>query len=512
MAFSGELNQWLESADKSVTLSALLLADPTYFPLSGQLSRQLTVDLTRIRKLRSGALTSMPADPFAVLAQNADAEFVFGRVVFPVRTGPREGQGSLALSLWKDDRPIDEIPMRFCVSSDSQRSSMCQGMGAVASGFEGTDSLRVARESSKPPDAALHFVELERSVGMGVFRHDGRYHVWKLGESIEFFHSYLRDTMLPQLGLAQYNETQLSSKGRNLYELFFPDTDADGRAARAAFEGFVKPYLAREVVPGSDPPSMFVRMWPTGPDPVPMVPVGLMAVPSGDVLKFLGMYFRIETPLPVQTYESKSACLSRWVAVVPPATTSDSTLLAARNGFARRVSGWQQQGEVYEQMAEFETWMRGPGPKASSTALIVVSHHDHNSIFFAPGDSLISSAVQPFKRPSIAVLSGCGTAGPGALNLIRRLSERGMEAIIATNVEVEGEMAGQFVECLAKAADDNRTSTDFNLSRAYFSALVCLKTKQASKQGARPYGARVLQYSLLGNGALRLCPPQKAIR
>lgn len=518
--FKEWLAKWLEQEPmrQTVSLTALLLPDPAYFESPAKSVDDLSVNLDKIRRLRSGDGIPVEGEPFYILAREKargkDPDFSFGRVTFKITTRAREGHASVGFSLWKDNYPVGEVSVRLCVASKASAAVTCQGIKQVEYGLMGIDSLRVASEKAPFPDAALHFLELEPNKGMGVFRAadwpEGKYVTWKLDDSIENLHGYLNEAMLRDLALSQYNITKLRKSGQRLYELFFPINAEGGLSARNALEDFVRRHLGSTPSPTEDQPSIFVRMVPKGPNPSPMVPLGFVAVEVGETPEFLGLHFRIETPLPLQTYRSNSECASRWVLVLPPADAIDTRLQNARRPLTPRISEWRERATVHEKMDTFEEWVSAPGPEEAATALIVVSHHDRNRLFFADDDSILSRSVtRGFSKASVAILVGCGTGGPAALDFIKRFSERGMETVIATHIELEDEMAGHFIDCLTQEVERSKAVPGVTLSRTYFAALRCLRTRKSDKTNATVYEARVLLFSLLGNGNLRLCPPVK---
>ena len=510
------IDDWIRSGDPSVTLTALVLPDPGYFEPPSTRSKELTVDLARIRKHRLGPTPRLSADPLSQLATSNDREAVYGEVAFEVRTGTRRGHGTVGLSFWGPQGfPLEEVSATFCIATDADAPTACKEVNQVAFGLGGVDSLRAAGQAAAPPDAALHFVEVGRDGAIGVFRNRawpaGTWVTWRLRDTIAQLQGYLEGTMLKELGKAQFNATELANKGTDLYEMFFPSLHEDGRKARAAFEDFVRQHLGRAggQSPLVDAPSIFVRMVPSGLAPAPIVPFGLVAVKLKDEPQFIGLDFRIEIPLPAQNYAPAPDCLSRWSVVIPREDGyGDAELVKAREGLKHRIAGWDAK-TLYQEMAKFGEWARKDERDTAGAAVIVVSHHDNNRFFFTDQDSIASVAFRrSFARPSLAVLSGCGTGGPGALHFIRRLSELGMGAVIATNTEVDGAMAGRFVDCLATAVEQNATTPGYNVSRAYFTALTCMQ-KEDRERGLVGYGPRVLLYTFLGNGALRLCPPAR---
>ena len=113
-----------------------------------------------------------------------------------------------------------------------------------------------------------------------------------------------------------------------------------------------------------------------------------------------------------------------------------------------------------------------------------------------------------FAKPSLAILDGCSTGAPGAVDFIRKLNQQGMASIITTSTGVTPQIAGDFLGCLAGAIRKHGTERDYYLSNAYLNTIECLKDRSMMQGGAK-YGPLALTYSLLGNGNLKLCVPKK---
>jgi hypothetical protein len=337
---------------------------------------------------------------------------------------------------------------------------------------------------------------------VGVFRRNDQSEepiIWRLEKQASELFPYLRKTQLPVFN--QADENVYRAHGEELYNLLFPVKETK---ARAAFEAFVGRHLKDH-----EPASMFVRLVEPGLSPPFFVPLGLVRV-NGE---FLGFHFRIEVPLQVQEYRQAPACVSRWVMVLPPKEGGVDEALAQARASAGAFNKWSAVAEkVFDNtMSEFGTWLRARSGEDPATALVVLSHHFDNQLSFAAGDAITSQSVaREFIRPSVVILNGCGTALPGTVDFIGKLNRNGFETVIATNTQVEGAMAGQFLDCLATALAANSEAADAEsgISRAYFNALQCLKSRKSPKIGSKEYGARVLGYTLLGNGNIQLCPPK----
>jgi hypothetical protein len=489
--------------------------------------KPLTVNLEKVRKFQKAKYQQVPADPFAILrqeaAQDKDPDFMFGRVLFGIKTGSMEGNASVALSIWVDNeevgvsRPVDEIALSFCVSASVPDTETCQGVRPSQYGLRGIDSVRIASETTTFPEAALHFVQLapDRPV-IGVFKRNDNsegYKVWTLKKTAKELNTFLSETQLKVAGEATTDKDFLFH-GQELYNtLFPPDDDLDRQAARAALETFVREHLPKESQPLlPSHPSIFVRLVNQG----EILPLGLMTVPSGEKSAgFLGFNFRIETPLPIQSYQSSSDCLSQWAMVVPPESGVDASLAAARRqALAVIEQKWQPLAKPYTVMKTFGSWLgqREKGTDEDVTALVVLSHHAKNTLSLKEGDSITSaSVVRRFKRPVLAILNGCGTAQPGAEEFIKELNARGVTTVIATSTEVEPDLAGDFFNCLDETLEKHVSDKNMTVSQVFQESLFCLRGKSPSQIGAQPYGAKVLKYALLGNGNLRLCSPKKEV-
>jgi hypothetical protein len=416
----------------------------------------------------------------------------------------------LSFSVWVNGRPVEEFSAAFCIAPDENAArQQCTASPAIAYTLKGVDSLRLAVSGGPTPDAALHFVEIRGRLQGVLWRKANAtegFLTWQLEEhSGEKLEQYLAKAVMPAFAAAT-NEAALRSVGRGLYNVLFP---TDASAARQAFEAFVQSYPRLMAAPaaGFVAPSIYVRVVAPSLSSELMVPIGLMWVNDA----FVGFSFRVELPLPAQSYRAASACVSRWVMALPP-ENSDKPLTDALAVFANRIEGaqgWKERGAaVHRRMEDVRAWLADGKTDQEPLAFFVTSHHHQDRIYFKEAESIFSAEIEHrFARPSIAVLNGCGTGGPGATDFVEELNKRGVAAVIATSTEVTGHMAGRFLVCLTNAVDATATAGDTPLSQAYLAALHCLRAE--APQGGTPYGGRALAYLLLGDGNLWLCSPRR---
>jgi hypothetical protein len=195
--------------------------------------------------------------------------------------------------------------------------------------------------------------------------------------------------------------------------------------------------------------------------------------------------------------------------VLPPATGT-GPLAEARAIIRARIDDWARVATVHQEMPPFRQWLTTTGREAGPVALSVTSHHGHDNVWFVENDRLFSKQIRrELPRASIAILNGCGTGGPGATDFVGELSKRGVSAVIATNTQVAGGLAGAYLDCLTRIVERNSGTTLFDLSQAHFAAVHCASARTIGKNTSKTYGSRALAYMLLGNGGLKLCLPQR---
>ncbi len=505
---------WLDGRLQDVNLTVVMLHDPAAFERPSEPVQPLRVDLRKV----ATSITRISGDPFdamRALPPRDTPQFTFGRVEFDVRTGVQVGSASLSFSIWAKGRPVDEMTAHVCIAPDQATADeRCREKGYVAYGLKGVDLVRLATEGASAPDAALHFVEMPHRI-YGVLWRKAEPEVFlswplDLDTTASWLEDYLGTRVLPAFFTEK--EDGLLNVGEGLYNVLFPDKPDNPEAAEArkAFDGFVRDYprVSWEPQPTFLAPSIFVRMVLPSLRTDLMVPLGLMAVNND----FVGYSFRVETPLPLQTYESATACVSRWVIVVPP-VTAGGPLQKARAVIKDRIEKWKQVATVHQAMPPFRQWLTREGPETGPLALAVTSHHGRDTIWLEENDKLFSKEIRRnLPRSSIAILNGCGTGGPGATDFVGELNKRGVSAVIATSTPIAGGLAGTFIDCLSRLVEADSGAAAFSLSQAHFAAVHCARNRKVGSDTMDPdtketYGGRALAYMLLGNGSLRLCSP-----
>jgi hypothetical protein len=519
---SASFGKWLDQNKEasSAPVKILVIPDRRFFAPQedGQRVKELAIDLTRLRDTRKNGF-NLYENAFDFLrTHQGDAPFSFGRESFKIRTRSNVGNGSIALSIWADGRPVDELLFPACVVMELE--DPCTASPPTGGSLKGVDPTG----HGGLPDAALHLVELSPHSLVGVFRcntcgwSEDDYRTWEMDVGPAWLSGRLRE-VLELIGKARditNDETVYNRAGQALYNIVFHS--AEDPPAAKAFREFVasalKPRQGHE-----GPPSLFVRLLPEASDLI-AVPLGLMSVDISDSqAAYLGFLVRLETPLELQDYSRVTPRISTWALLLPPPRPRDVSkdadpaafreVHAAREPFEQWVEAfrsWQPNAIIFEDIDDYAEWI-GRGD-SDSTALLILSHHDKNGLYFNADKkvpALLSTNVgRKFTAPSFAIIDGCGTVQPGASEFVRELNLHGVASVIATSAIVDPVMAGEFLRIFANLLRDHKGDLKYTVSRARFDAVRALSKR---KSGKREYSAGALLFMLLGNGTLRVRVP-----
>jgi hypothetical protein len=504
------LKQWLKDSNgNTAKVKILFLPDPRFFdsPKDNGVA-EMVVDLVAVRKAFAQAL-SQPSDLFQGMQNNAGRpklDWLFARATLELHTRKLRGPTSIGISIWDGIRPVDEMAIPMCIGSEND----CRGMRPpIGTSLRGFDSLRLSDERSAGrntyPDGALHFLELNTGTVIGVFHRndwvEDRFLSWRLQDNSKTLRAWLKDKLIPAFNVGGKRE-ELTERGRDLFDRLFPD-DLEGQSARKEFQRFFSDYrFSRR---GGVPGSLFVRMLLQDDDPLPILPIGLMAVQVGDEPpEFLGLQFRLETPLESQDYRPAQTCVSNWVMLLP---LQNSELANVRDRVRAHLVQWQNTRLIFDDIPHFRDWARNTDEQSQSTVLATLSHHDRDRLYFSSESIMSTGFHRQFANPSIAILAGCGTGNIGATDIVRALNHHGVAAMIVTSSEISPILGADFLSALDDTLSD-QPSVPMSLELAMFKTLQTLATSEPSKTSG-PYGPSVLAFALLGNGNFQICAASK---
>src|ERR1039458_5263772 len=101
------IQQLLKDATKEEAIfKVLILPDPAHYDHPVKRADTLSFKLDRLKDAKA-LLADAGDDAMAVLRARPEASFRLGHVAFPIHTTELEGVGSIGISFWADNRPID---------------------------------------------------------------------------------------------------------------------------------------------------------------------------------------------------------------------------------------------------------------------------------------------------------------------------------------------------------------------------------------------------------------------
>jgi putative sterol carrier protein len=516
------LERWVKSASPDVDLDVLIIPD-RYFIDSPPLQTTMKVNLVRLRQAL--AIPAPTGDYYARL-RAGDNSLQFGHITMPLRARPSQaGLASIALSLWdRAGHPIGELEALICINNDSNH---CAVNGTLKPGIYEGETLTSSLDASAGPDAALQFMQLRsQSDVIGVFRERNvplhKSTIWHLNTSAGSLSKSLTN-LIPDF-FSAVDDSALKIVGGRLYNLLFPEAAPGGRQAGTAFREFFSRHPANLVTATTSVPSIYVRLIQDSPDPPLLFPLALMAVPMSHTSDFLGNHLLVETPLELQSYTLQKKCISKWVFMMPPDKPRLAGALEAAykklsagppNGFGKLVEWRKNQTPRISGPDDLRKLLSGKLTDSSNTPvsidtpvnLIIVSHQQNDKLYFHEGELGVTATDITSNLPnqSAAIIAGCSTQGPGALDLVRQLNLHGVSALIGTASNVGGDIAGDFLDCFGQIVNEVPHDSGLSYADAYSKALVCLRTR--SSAAGDPYGDKSLVFSLAGNGAIPICSP-----
>ncbi len=465
-----------------------------------------------LEQVNNGSVIPRPANILRTLRENANPSFVIGRALVRFNTLADEGDTAATFSIWYEGRPIDEVSHSICVAKAGNENRVCGTERPRAIGVSGVDSLQLGR-GSEIPDLALHILPVSDSL-YALFRCNtcasagDRPVAWPLNRSRGSFQQFLATTFRPRLDEAVSSRDHglrkaiLSSVGDAVAGVLFPPRQA---GAQTAWETLAS--LSQEV-DESLRPSFFARFAPHPEPSLAAPPLSLAWVPiPGNKSGHLAEGFRIEMPLPRQAYGGSFPCIGNLKLFLPPFEDVDAELRVA---FEEALPGIEALDEAAPGMLEIESswprfrhWLGDQSETAAAQVLILLLHHDRNSLLLGlsgPQVPLtVTSVRRTYARPAVGVLAACGSGAPLADDFVTQFNRLDMYSLVASSMNVDAVLGGAYVrELLLEIAG---ATTDISLGSAHTRALNKLFAE---------FGPQVFGLTLLGDSGVRICGRPKA--
>lgn len=516
---SAELASALSNTSKAaVVLQIVAVPDRRHLYQSGPLPQvaTLAVDLAKYRSLMARDQVTLTTDP-AGSAPASMSDYNLGRAVFQFATRSATGLTNIALSVWIDNRPIDEMSIPICIGPNDECKRTWSPLASAGT---------LGQAFVQSPEASLHLLELTEDRLVGVFycsscqEVGGRsgYYTWDLANSADSLSRAIRTEVVPALEAAasvpraDQRQDAFRQAGRILYRAVFDSIDGVDKPhlAERAFANFV----ARARNNTLAPPLLYTRVIADESSAI-LLPLNNMLVPLPEGREqFLGYSVNTESFLPQSPIAPPPVCISRWALLVPDNRPGDP-LHNARLPVDEIIPIFQKLDakSVYEpgRLKDFRDWLDAEEKESGGIAVVTLTHHYENKLCFTSKTCddertiYASNVRRKFQAPSVVVLNGCGTGGQGATAFVEKFGLRGVSSIIATSVQVNEEMAGTFLKLLFAELTQHKNDTDYTISRARFDSVRRL-SDETNANGTR-FGPAALGYMLVGHGVVRVCVP-----
>jgi hypothetical protein len=481
----------------------VIFPDPDVFvkPKGTLWVRSMPVDPAR--PSTTEAPSSMKTPP---RGQNASRDHELGYVSFELKTRRNVQKpmwGSVAISIWSNGRPVEELVTRHCVSPlVLEECATVDGDDDAETSSSGTNAIEAATRQRDVPDAGIHLVAVGDDSMWGIFRRRDQ----KLKDAVKWELDSAKTirTNVATVLSSFVPGRDVGGLGRDLLSTLFPASSA-ARKARQALEALVR-----------KPPDQGNHVLVVRSLPALAFPMALGTIDN----KAIGNAFFVEQPLEGvdgAPAAPENPCPMDWIGLRPAPenvvrTILDGTLHKARN----RLDGYsdpmlvnlraQAQHNFFDINA-FASWMRAAddeGPP-KRVGLVLLSHHgeaDHLS--FGPLDRIpAASFVRPFARSSFAILNACGTGSPTAMGFVSALERENVSSIVATATEMQASMAVDFLHCFAQ--EQGKLVSAAPIREVFKLAQECLRSLE-ERAGNGPYGDSVFAYMLLGDPNVPVCP------
>lgn len=491
-----------------VELRAVLLADPDRLSLQAGESPEKTLVIDVPRLLGDRRTTQIPTDSVDAVIERA-----FGSVSYGVQAGATQGWLQASVLLMANNRGLDQIVTTHCIGE-------CEGPqpdGRVS----GPPRLLALMQKAESADISLFLTDLKQGWVHGVLISatpvDGKtMWMWNTNYTTDVSFANALETAFRDTYNDLDSRDQLLKKGESLARLVFAGTDP-GLTAKAVLNQLVQQSEREQFPGGQGLKSLFFHFEFIGKEGIPMVlPIGLMTVTnSAGAPDFAGRHLMIEQPMLKQpSYGASAQCTANWQVLMSETVRDDDPLYLASEAMRQLNASWPgpERFTHHKTIGDFQDWLAS-GSTREPTIVTTLSHHADNKLFFGDGEFLPSSDVlRRFGESSIAILDGCGTGKPGAMDFVARFNVNGIHTAIVSAYDVNPAVAGAYLGCLRQQIGRGTTT----IAQAHFHAVnsCTWPDDQAPATSTDPnpprllaetYAANALKYVFLGNAATTVC-------
>jgi hypothetical protein len=490
-------------------------------------SKTITIDLNKIREPDARAAAQY-ANGEILLTKLSD-QVSAGTIKFAITTESR-GCATIAFAIFRGLLPVDHLVQRVSIGDSATSAPVCDSddpahSNALTAGLDSLREVTLGMEgsgASVTAAAALHIFDFD-GYSMAVFV-DGRpgrqqsVYGWQTASSVVDFlktDGFQNMILKARKDAADKKPGSYVRAAQDLSKVLFTPkpgsaTETDANNARAALRDIVKE--------ASGSPAVVVRVASTetgGQNRSIYVPLGILGAKGPGAV--LDKPMIVVQPMTLERYPSRDKCIGEWMFAVPDGLENVSGNVMPAGFFPAKIPGTRISDidRLREYLAAAAATAPVPllTPPLMPVGFVVLAHQDEGFLWFEASTNHImpQDIAKKFPAGSVAIFSACSAASPKGRNtaLLQRLNEQGIDTLVASPFTIDAGygvvFASSFAEVVAQATADREQPTILEL----FDKTTARTAQKFKDRIEADYAELGLEYVLLGNPAIKLCPPSQ---
>jgi hypothetical protein len=488
-------------------------------------SYPIKIDLKKIREPDGKAATQYANGDILItkLSELVSA----GSIQFTV-TAESKGCATIAFAIFRGLLPLDHLVQRVAIGDTSTSAPLCDSDdpargNALTAGLESLREVTLGMEgsgASVTAAAALHIFDFD-GYSMAVFV-DGRpgkqsVYGWQTASSVVDFlktDSFQNLILKARKDAADKKTGSYVRAAQDLSKILFStkprsSTETDAKNAQAAFRAIVKD--------SAGPPVIVVRVASStvgGQNKSIYVPLGILGAKGPGAV--LDKPIIVVQPMALERYPSRDKCIGEWMFAVPDGLENVPGTVMPPGFFPTKIPGMRISDidRLREYLAAATvTGMPLLAPPPTAVGFVVLAHQDEGFLWFEASTNHImpQDIEKKFPSGSVAIFSACSAASPKGRNtaLLQRLNEQGIDTLIASPFTIDAGYGVVFASSFAEVVAETTTGTQQPTILELFDKTIARTAQKFKDRIEADYAELGLEYVLLGNPAIKLCPPSQ---
>jgi hypothetical protein len=492
--------------------------------IDAKASYSMTINLDKIRRPKGDAAARY-ADGSITIAEFSK-QVSAGSIQMAV-TAESKGCATIAFAIFKGLLPLDHLVQRVSIGDTGTSAPICDSddpgqQNALSGGLDSLREVTLGMEGSGVPvtaAAAFHIFDFD-AYSMAVFV-DGRsgksqtIYGWQTASSVVEFvktDSFQNAILKARKDSADKKPGSYVRAAQELSKILFATkpghtTEFEAKNAQSAFKSIVQESQGSPVVVVRVASSLI-----GGQNRSIYVPLGILGAKGPGAV--LDKPVIVVQPMALERYPSRDKCIGDWMFAVPNELENVDEAIMPPGFFPAKIPGTRiSEIEQLRQYLAAATGAAAPFLPASAAAVgfVVLAHQDEGFMWFGESTNHImpQDIERKFPSGSVGIFAACSAASPKGRNsaLLQRLNEQGIDTLIASPFSIDASygviFAASFAEVVSESASNKKPPTILEL----FDKTISKTAQKFGEKTEAEYGELGLEYVLLGNPAITLCPP-----